>query len=84
MSGESDTLWLPVALAGFMAAGCKTEQELGLQSGSYPHFGVHIVRDGWIGRLIDACQVKAPQTDLVLNEVLFAKVRQLAATPSRS
>ena len=54
----------------------KTQPELGRQSGPNPRFGVPIVRDRWIGRLIDAYQVKAPLTDFVL--------RQPATMPSRS
>ena len=72
MSGESDTLWL--TLAGFMAAGCKTQPELGRQSGSDPRFVEPNVRDSWIGRLNHAYQMKAPQTDFVLHEVLFRQV----------
>ena len=62
---------------GFMEGGCKTQPELGRQNGSHPRFAEPIVRDRWIVRFIDACQVKAPQTDFMLREVLFRQVAEL-------
>ena len=58
MSGESDTLRHARRIPpGFIAAGFKTQPELGRQSGSHPRFGVPIARDRWIGRWIKASMV---------------------------